>query len=369
MVTTKKLLLELSGEHKELPIEELRAVIQSFAQRNEFGSIKLLNEEIHGRLVKIELLDRSGNLVSYLNKRLSMSHRICELIASGSLKNIYDSLTKLDNLDNIQDSTFKLYTHLFKSVSSWSRAEITELKNKIIHEFSKLASVDVNDPKNKIMLYRDTQLFLARVLFDIPRGDFEERKPQNRPYFAPVSLHPRLARCLVNLTGLGEGGTILDPFCGTGGLLIEAGLMGMNIIGTDIDLHMVEGTQANLAHLGIKNYSLFQSDINKLSYNMEKYSTNDQTSFGSNNIITPDAIVTEPPYGRASTTQGKTFKALMEQSFNAFSNILHAKAPLVISLPVSELPKTVSENFKLLNKFNLRIHRSLTKTIFILQKQ
>jgi tRNA (guanine10-N2)-dimethyltransferase len=160
----------------------------------------------------------------------------------------------------------------------------------------------------------------------------------------------------VNLTGLCAGDTVLDPFCGTGGLLLEAGLMGMNVIGSDIDPRMVEGTHSNLKHFGVSNYKLFQTDIIELTNNLDKN-------------LPVDAIVTEPPYGRASPTQGKTIEELTEQAFVVFSQILNSNAPMIISLPNSELPESVQENFILMNKFNIRIHRSLTKTIFQLQKK
>ncbi len=44
-------------------------------------------------------------------------------------------------------------------------------------------------------------------------------------------MSPKLARCMVNLTGVKENDLVLDPFCGTGGILIEAGIMGARVIG------------------------------------------------------------------------------------------------------------------------------------------
>lgn len=62
-------------------------------------------------------------------------------------------------------------------------------------------------------------------------------------------LPPKLAQIIVNLANPGEGGTVLDPFCGTGVVLQEALLMGYKAYGTDLEPRMVEYSQANLAWL------------------------------------------------------------------------------------------------------------------------
>ncbi|MBU1089657.1 hypothetical protein KKF38_02600 [Patescibacteria group bacterium] len=46
--------------------------------------------------------------------------------------------------------------------------------------------------------------------------------------------------------------TIYDPFCGCGGILVEAGLLGFENFGSDIDPRMVEFSQKNLAALNLQ---------------------------------------------------------------------------------------------------------------------
>ncbi len=59
-------------------------------------------------------------------------------------------------------------------------------------------------------------------------------------------MHPLLARACVVLAGTRPGGRLLDPMCGTGGTLIEAGLIGASVLGIDADRRMVAGTRENL---------------------------------------------------------------------------------------------------------------------------
>jgi tRNA G10 N-methylase Trm11 len=62
-------------------------------------------------------------------------------------------------------------------------------------------------------------------------------------------LPPKLAQTLINLTSPADGGTILDPFCGTGVVLQEAILMGYATVGTDIDERMVKYSMENMEWL------------------------------------------------------------------------------------------------------------------------
>jgi len=69
-------------------------------------------------------------------------------------------------------------------------------------------------------------------------------------------LPPKLARMMINVSGVDNDKVILDPFCGGGTVLQELLLLGYkNIIGSDISKEMIEDTKANLKWLRAKyNY-------------------------------------------------------------------------------------------------------------------
>ena len=77
--------------------------------------------------------------------------------------------------------------------------------------------------------------------------DFGDRKPTDRPFFQPGSMSPLLARAVANLAGARPGATILDPMCGTGGVLVEAALVGADVLGVDAQAKMARGARENLA--------------------------------------------------------------------------------------------------------------------------
>lgn len=78
-------------------------------------------------------------------------------------------------------------------------------------------------------------------------------------------LPPKLAQIIINLASRGNnryGAVVLDPFCGTGVVLQEAGLMGFNVYGTDIDERMVNYSKANIDWLATRfQHPPFESHI------------------------------------------------------------------------------------------------------------
>ncbi len=88
--------------------------------------------------------------------------------------------------------------------------------------------------------------------------DAYRKRDQERPYRdARVGmLPPKLAQIIINLAvgtvqSRGDKLKVMDPFCGTGVILQEAGLMGYGIYGTDIDTRMADYSRKNLQWLAI----------------------------------------------------------------------------------------------------------------------
>lgn len=67
-------------------------------------------------------------------------------------------------------------------------------------------------------------------------------------------LPPKLAQIIINLAKPAPSSTVLDPFCGTGVVLQEALLMGLNAYGSDLEPRMIAYTEANLDWLKQTRY-------------------------------------------------------------------------------------------------------------------
>jgi len=209
--------------------------------------------------------------------------------------------------------------------------------------------VDLKNPHTVYSgIVKNHELFFGRRMF--LRESFESRKVQNRPFFHPTSLHPKLARVLVNLARVKKGQKLLDPFCGTGGILIEAALCGLKPIGIDVDSQMAWGAKDNLAfyHLDAK---VQQGDARRTR-------------------IKAQGIATDPPYGRASYFSGAALGQLYREALFNFDACLPKKGFVSMIAPSQiKVEKFASETgFLLCEKHYQRVHKSLSRFFYVLQK-
>lgn len=96
-------------------------------------------------------------------------------------------------------------------------------------------------------------------------------------------LPPKLARMMVNLAQTPSNGTLLDPFCGGGTVLMEAALAtdAKKIIGSDLEAKQMSDTEKNISWLLHKHvlrpedetrFSFFTSDARRLETHVMKES-------------------------------------------------------------------------------------------------
>lgn len=150
-------------------------------------------------------------------------------------------------------------------------------------------------------------------------------------------LPPKVARMMVNLAvGDNSNGdkkiTILDPFCGSGTVLLEAAMLGHDVIGSDLDIDSATGTRENLEWLKSKYKINFDSQI------FQK----DATRLQLNNKVTH--LVTEPFLGKPTPKAEQLpniFKGLGKLYLGAFkqwTTFLANGATLVVVFPEAQLP-------------------------------
>ena len=172
-----------------------------------------------------------------------------------------------------------------------------------------------------------------------------ERRMPRLPFRRPVSLPPRLGRAAANLARVREGSRVLDPFLGTGALLAEAGLLGAHLYGIDRDPEMVRGALRNLAHLGVGAEELIVGDAAEVEFE------DPQVRF--------DAVLTDAPYGRSSSTGGEPVRRLVQQVVPRWAHRLAPGGRVVLIVPKGS--PEMSGIGRLVGCPALRVHRSLTR--------
>lgn len=101
-----------------------------------------------------------------------------------------------------------------------------------------------------LALLMEKTIYIAKTgaVYD---STLQQYRDETRPFIsAEISTSPKICRTLLTLAGARPGDTVLDPFCGTGTLLMEAALLDMKCIGIDIEQAMVQGASANLKWIG-----------------------------------------------------------------------------------------------------------------------
>lgn len=312
--------LELSGEHPTLPEAEARAV--------------LAPSRVH-RDDRVLLADAAKEAPAH---RLALSHVVGRHLASGDT--LEEVISQAEGWDAV-GSPFAVRVNVL--TGSWDREAILD---RVGAALGKGRTVDLEDPRYVVRVVGARRLHVHLLLHDVDRTAMDRRRSTRRPFFRPTSLHPRIARALVNLARPGR--RVLDPFSGTGGIVLEAALMGLSATGVDVDPAVVAGARENADH--------FEADVDLLVGDVRDLPVRAGI----------DAVVTDPPYGRSTGTGGAMLDELREALFDGAGLLLSPGRRLVV---VQTGPREAPPGWELLSRHGIRVHRSLTRHVHVLEKK
>ncbi len=226
------------------------------------------------------------------------------------------------------------------------------LGSQIHSRFKGRLQVDLASPDLMFKgILSSTRFCLYLVVARSARRTLKERNPKLRPYSNPSILDPFLLRAMINMTTIIPGQVILDPFCGTGSLFIEAIDLGLLALGIELSRFVSWGASQNIKGLSLPAH-LILSDARLMP-------------LATNSV---DAIVFDPPYGRGASTLGLQLSDLLQQALIQCERILKPQGYLAMSV-INEvtlkdfLPPT--SKLKLLKMFEWYVHRSMTRNIYI----
>ncbi len=331
-----RVFFHLSGEHPTLPRSEVFAALEAVEAHYEVLA------DLDQALV-IEVDDLRG-----VHERLAMSHRICEFYGTCE-----PNLAEIEKIVGGLEFEGGFAVRIRRIKQHRLDIDTLGLEGKIGGMIE--GRVDLDKPENTIYGMLTDRLVLGRVLYEIDRSQYEERRPHKRPYFRPGVMMPRNCRAIVNLARAKSGEKFVDPFCGTGGFLIEAGLLGASVYGFDVDNDAIEGCRKNLERCAVKRYELREKDARELK---NEYSD----AF--------DALAADLPYGISTSTYGMGLEELCSASLESFLEILRpGKYACVVApsrVPLREMAEHAG--FEVVEEHTERIHRSLVRRMLVLKK-
>ncbi len=341
-----EILFILSGEHDTLPRAEITASLEAL---DTSYSIKYDSR----RILILEIPDEDGEVIDILGERIAYTHEICEVLYNADIANLKD-LTGNFNWGKTISNDFAVRVKKMDHDPNFNsqRMEI-EIGGIIKNALGSKGKVNLENPDSFLrIIIVDDKIMVSKRLIKRIKKHYNALKPHKRPFFYPGSMSPKLARGMNNLSRIKRGSIVLDPFCGTGGILIEAGIIGARVIGIDIDQKMVDGTKKNLHYCDIHNYEVFHGDARniKLPYKV-------------------DAIITDPPYGISASTAGVESQKIYEQSLLSMQDVLKKDGYICMATPhYLDIHEIVDHTkFKIIEQYDIRMHKSLTRVISVLR--
>ncbi|MFB0522993.1 MAG: DNA methyltransferase [Candidatus Bathyarchaeia archaeon] len=342
-----KLFFLLSGEHPTLPLSELRAILE--AEGYEY--------KIQERLPQVLIVKADSESVEAVESRSAMT-RVCGLElfnCDATFPSIIDKAraTSLEGFIERGESFAVRVRRVGKTAPNIARLELERKIGKAILNKAESVTVNLTKPQRTFFgVLSGNRFVFGLKMAEIPAKPLIERNPQKKPFFHPSAMAAKLARCMVNLARPKRGDVVLDPFCGTASILVEAGLMGCRVMGFDVQPHMVRGSRQNLLHYGLEPEGMAVADARRLP------------------LTQTDCIVTDPPYGRSATTLGWNTQQLVEEALSAIKDRLSKDRRICIASPKSIRIGDIGERLGLkhVESHLVYVHRSLTREIAVFER-
>ena len=315
---------ELSGESKDMPLAEAVRCLE--AETDSFEIVK------SGPGYMIASFDE--RYLPGIADRIALTHSIGLYLGEYTP----DDISGLEGVV-LPEGSFAIRAKRFEGMMK--DVDSQGLIRRIGGILSRHNDVNLREPDTvvRMQMCDSVHLYIEQHVTDTDL--LEKRKVGERPFFSPISLHPKYARALINLTGVRRGGTVLDPFCGTGGIVIEAAEMGMKAMASDFDEEMVIGCQENMDFYGLDLADFDTIDIGDIGERFQDV----------------DAICTDPPYGRSTKTGGEDIDHIYSRAGVAIPTSLRkgARAGVVLPHPVE------FDSMTLENVYLQRVHGSLSR--------
>jgi tRNA G10 N-methylase Trm11 len=212
------------------------------------------------------------------------------------------------------------------------------------------AEVDLESPEFELTVVRGREEYLAVTSPGTMKQSWSLRRPRRRAFFHPSAIFPKLSRALVNLSRCREGEVFFDPFAGTGSLPMEAFIIGAHVVAGDQSWQMVRGALSNMTHFEQKWMGVLRAEATVSP------------------VTKVDAVATDVPYGRASSTGGLETREIIDRLLPTLANVLGPSSFLVLMHP-QQVEVRYNTAFEVVEEHHLHVHKLLTRTITVLRRR
>ena len=342
-----RLFFLLSGEHPTLPFSELTSILE--AESHKYRVLEKLSQVLR--------VEAEAQCIESVVLRSAMT-RLCgtELMNCNAVSNeILQEASSVPFEDFIErgESFVVRVRRVRESAPHLIGVELEPKLGELVLNRVKGVKVNLTNPQKTFFgILTDNRFVFGLKMAEIPAKPFMERRPRKRPFFHPTAMPAKLARCMVNLVQPKMGELVLDPFCGTASILVEAGLMGCRVMGLDVKRWMVKGSLQNLRYYGVKPEGMAVADARHLP------------------IAGVDCVVTDPPYGRSATTLGWSTRQIVKHFLSVIKETLPRGRRVCMASPKTIRMGRMGEEcgLKHIGSHFAYVHRSLTREIAVFER-
>lgn len=347
-----RLLFELSGEDKTLPRAEV------FSLFNEYKIILDLKT-----VLALDIKQKDYDLID--KKRfqcLGLTRYVSEILTVTQLdkESVREQVREIELDSEAKNKNLSLRVRCRKVDKYGPDIRCSELERIIGRIFKdKGFKINLVDPdiEIRIIICKDRAI-ICRTISSYK--DYKGLPYEDMPFFYPGIIKPKYAKVLVNLCSLKNGEKLLDPMCGTGYILIEGFLMGLEIIGSDIREEVVKGATKNLDFVSqIK----LDNPINDIYEYRPYHFIKADSRYLCFKDKTIDGVVVDMPYGRSSPIYGKSIKELYMKSLEELYRVSRGRCVIVSKDDISSVAESIG--FKKIGYYEQRVHGSLTRKILV----
>src|SRR3989339_38353 len=253
--------LIILGRNIELSVKEVESYLIRINN-------PLLSYKINKNAILIEVKDKLNNIIENLGGVIAIG----EILASGKIEEITNDLSGKElYLGQKNKFNYVLWNYSKEKIDEIS----IYLKQKF--RFEKLKAIE----KKFFLFSKDDENYFGIITQKCNYEELEKRDMNKPVRRESLSISPRLAKILINLSLIKKGETLVDPFCGIGVILQESLIQNLKVIGIDKDREAIKGANQNLswAKFNKENYRLISNDSSSV------------------NIDKANAIATEPDLG------------------------------------------------------------------------
>ncbi len=335
----------LSGEHPSMPLGELEALLEVLDPEariiEAYDGLAVYESSVKGW----EITSRAGwikeaGILIYIGEAAWGPERLAA--------EIHEALVSLG-----VDKPLRVEARRYKQYAPGLSIDL--LKKKLIGLLEERGPGASTRARSTLRVFATEGIVSAGLVEDVlDTRAFDRRRPGRRPFFKPGPLSPQLSRVLANLSRPRPGGVFMDPFCGTGGIALEACLAwGGRVLCGDVAWDMVRGASRNLPAYGCNTCLVM-----------------------AHNVVKPpvagmvDAIATDPPYGRSTTTSGHSYETLAGALIDLALQALPRGGHLVYAGPHSRRPYAIAEEagLRVRARYHMHVHGTLTREVVVAQR-